>query len=61
MNLHENKNYEAAGIIFTNNTHIICGYQEYSKTNKFAFGGFGGKKEVSDNNNPAYTAIREMI
>jgi hypothetical protein len=61
MNLNENIDYKAAGIIFTNNTHIIAGYQEDSETNQFAFSGFGGKKEVSDNNNPKFTAIREML
>lgn len=64
MNLYEHKehkDYKASGIIFTNNTHIIAGYQEDSQTNKFAFSGFGGKKEVSDNNNPKFTAIREML
>jgi len=59
-----NTDYKAAGVIFTNNTHIIAGYQQdeqNEQANTYAFSGFGGKKELSDNDNPNFTAIREML
>ena len=61
MFTNKNTDYQAAGIIFTNNTHIISGYQEDSETKRYAFSGFGGKKEDFDEEKPAYTAIREML
>ena len=53
--------YKAAGVIFTNNTHIIAGFQQDEQTNEYAFSGIGGKKEDPDNANPKFTAIREML
>jgi len=64
MDTYKDIEYQAAGVIFTNNTHIIAGYQEDSETdsetNTFVLSGFGGKKEPSDHNSK-YTAIREML
>ena len=48
--------YESAGIIFTDNKHILAGYQ------KTRFSGIGGhKEELFDNNDAKITAIREML
>jgi hypothetical protein len=47
--------YNSAGIIFTDETHVLAGYQK----NKF-YSGIGGKKELSDLS-VKFTAIREML
>jgi hypothetical protein len=52
---YETQPYESAGIIFTDNKHVLAGYQK----NKF-FSGVGGKKEKTDRNSK-FTAVREML
>lgn len=48
--------YKAAGIMFTDNKHILAGYQ------KTGFSGLGGGKElVFDNDDAKLTAIREIL
>ena len=47
--------YNSAGIIFTDGTHVIAGYQK----NKF-FSGIGGGREPSELD-AKFTAIREML
>lgn len=47
--------YNSAGIIFTDEKHVLAGYQK----NKF-YSGIGGKKELSDLS-VKFTAIREML
>jgi hypothetical protein len=61
MAIHKNIDYKAAGVIFTNNTHIIAGFQQDEQANVCAFSGIGGKKEISDEEIPKFTAIREML
>lgn len=46
-----------AGILFTNGTHILCGYQPNKK--KAIISGFGGK--IKENETLNITAIRETL
>ena len=46
-----------AGILFTNGTHILCGYQPNKKN--AIISGFGGK--IKDNETLIITAIRETL
>jgi len=52
----------SAGILFTNNTHVLAGYQLINKHNKQdekVLSGFGGKKENDETD--IQTAIRETL